>query len=295
MRQALVLRHGLTFGCHGFGTPNPCRVSELNKGSEYRTCGTGPRVFCRDVPLVLFLTLFILPGAGPHARADDREAALGVINDAIRADGGEERLARCRIMTRNARGTFFFFGKDVKFTTQLVLEFPDRLRDTIEVEQDNQKVRILRVVTPNGAWTSTAGAAAEMNKPEADELREEMYVLWLTTLMPLKDAAFQLAVLPESKVDGRPAAAIKVSRAGHPDVKLHFDTQTKRLTKLERQAREVGLSVNKEYLFSEPRDFEGVTRATKQIEFAAGKKTTELLVTSFAFPGKVEESTFAKP
>jgi hypothetical protein len=22
----LVLRHGLTFGCHGFGTPNPCRA-----------------------------------------------------------------------------------------------------------------------------------------------------------------------------------------------------------------------------------------------------------------------------
>jgi hypothetical protein len=245
--------------------------------------------------IVPLLVLFILAVAGSRVRADDREAALAVINEVIRGDGGEERLARCRIMARNARGTFFFFGKDVRFTTQLVLEFPDRLRDTIEVEQDNQKVHIVRVVTRDGAWTSTGGVAAEMNKPEADELREEMYVLWLTTLVPLKDAAFQLAVLPESKVDGRPAAAIKVSRAGHPDVKLHFDKQTKRLTKLERQAREVGLVVNKEYLFSEPRDFEGVTRATKQVEFAAGKKTTELLATSFAFPGKVEESAFAKP
>ena len=245
--------------------------------------------------IVPFLGLLILTSAGSSARADDREAALGVITDTIRVDGGEDRLARCRNMVRNARGTFFFFGKDVKFTTQLILEFPDRLRDMIEVEQEGQKVRILRVVTRDGAWTSTGGAAAQMNKPEADELREEMYVLWLTTLVPLRDAAFQLAVLPESKVDGRPAAAIKVSRAGHPDVKLHFDKQTKRLAKLERQAREVGLVVNKEYVFSEPRDFEGVTRATRQLEFAAGKKTTELLVTSFAFPGKVEENTFAKP
>jgi hypothetical protein len=244
---------------------------------------------------VPFLSLFILTSVGWGARADDREAALGAITDAIRADGGEDRLARCRIMIRNARGTFFFFGKDVKFTTQLVLQFPDRLRDMIEVEQEGQKVRILRVVTPEGAWTSTGGAGAEMSKPEADELREEMYVLWLTTLVPLRDAAFQLAVLPESKVDGRAATAINVSRAGHPDVKLHFDKQTKRLAKLERQAREVGLVVNKEYLFSEPRDFEGITRATKQLELARGKKTTELSVTSFAFPGKVEEKTFAKP
>ncbi len=67
------------------------------------------------------------------------------------------------------------------------------------------------------------------------------------------------------------------------------------MTKLERQAREVGLVVTKEYLFSEPREFEGITRATKQVELASGKKITELSITSFQFPGRVEENTFAKP
>jgi hypothetical protein len=41
------------FRCHGFGTPNPCRGSELNTGSEYRTCGTSTGKLCCDVPLVL--------------------------------------------------------------------------------------------------------------------------------------------------------------------------------------------------------------------------------------------------
>jgi hypothetical protein len=31
-RQPLELRHGLAFGCHGFGTPNPCRSSEHRFG-----------------------------------------------------------------------------------------------------------------------------------------------------------------------------------------------------------------------------------------------------------------------
>jgi Dolichyl-phosphate-mannose-protein mannosyltransferase len=53
-------RDGLAFGCHGFGTPNPCRGSELNTGSEYRTCGTGTRKLCCDVPLVLAPTLLVV-------------------------------------------------------------------------------------------------------------------------------------------------------------------------------------------------------------------------------------------
>ena len=245
--------------------------------------------------IVLFLGFMTLLGPAAGARGDDREKALDIIAAAIRADGGEDRLARSRVMVRNARGTFFFFGKDVHFTTQLVFEFPDRFRDVIDVEQDKQKLRIVRVVTRDQAWMSTGGPAAEMNKPEADELREEMYVQWLTTLVPLKEPAFQLTVLPETKVDGHSVAAIKVARAGHGDAKLCFDKQTGRLTKLDRQAREVGLAVTKEYLFSEPREFEGITRATKQVELSSGKKTTELSITSFQFPGRVEENTFAKP
>src|ERR1700732_5072175 len=32
-----------SFGRHGFAAPSPCRGSERNTGSEYRTCGTGRR------------------------------------------------------------------------------------------------------------------------------------------------------------------------------------------------------------------------------------------------------------
>ena len=245
--------------------------------------------------VVLFLGPMVLLGAAGRAQGDDREKALDVITTAIRADGGEERLARSRVMVRNARGTFFFFGKDVHFTTQLLFDFPDRFRDVTDVEQDKQKLRIVRVITRDHAWMSTGGPAAEMNKPEADELREEMYVQWLTTLVPLRDPAFQLTVLPETKIDGRSAVPIKVVRTGHGETKLFFDKQSGRLTKLERQAREVGLVVTKEYLLSEPREFEGITRATKQVELASGKKITELSITSFQFPGRVEENTFAKP
>ncbi len=122
-------------------------------------------------------------------------------------------------MVRNARGTFFFFGKDVHFTTQLLFDFPDRFRDVTDVEQDKQKLRIVRVVTRDHAWMSTGGPAAEMNKPEADELREEMYVQWLTTLVAAQGPgvpAHRLAGNESRRPLGGP---IKVARAGHGETK----------------------------------------------------------------------------
>jgi hypothetical protein len=228
-------------------------------------------------------------------RAEDRAVAQNVIAQAIHAGGSEDRLARTRTMIRNATGKLFVFDKEYHFSTQLTLDLPDRFRDLIEFEADNQKNHITRVVTRDQAWMLNAGVKSEISKPEADELREEAYVIWLTTLIPLKDSAFQLSPVPDATVDGRPAAGVHVSRAGHGDVSLYFDKQTSRLVKIERQALEVGLPVKKEYLLSEPREFEGIMRATKQIEFTAGKKSTELSITSFQFPGKVDDSVFAKP
>ena len=244
----------------------------------------------------LCLALVALTNAAGQVRADDQVTALRVIDGAIRAAGGEERLVRANHMLRNAKGTLFFFGKEIAFTTQLTMDLPERIRDVIEVEADNkQKNRIVRVVTRDQAWTATNGATVEMAKPEAEEVREEVYILWLTTLQPLRDPTFHLAPLPEIKVDGRPATGVRVSRAGHGDAALFFDKQSSRLVKIERQAREVGLLVNKEYFLSEPREFEGITRATKQVEFVSGKKSTELVVTLFAFPAKMEDNSFAKP
>jgi hypothetical protein len=240
------------------------------------------------LPLALAATATI------RARADDRQARE-VIDQAIRSAGGEYRLLRTQAMTRTAKGVLFFFGQETPFSTQLTIAFPDRLRDRIEVEANRQKTEIVHVLNRDQGWRAAHGKTMEMTKSEVEELKEEAYVLWLTTLVPLRDKEFTLTSLADTKIDNRPAAVLQVARKDHFDAKLFFDKQTNVLAKLERTGRDAGLPVTKEYLFGGHREWNGIRMATRQTTFANGKKTEELTTTSYEFLDRLPDGTFAKP
>jgi hypothetical protein len=135
----------------------------------------------------------------------------------------------------------------------------------------------------------------EVGKEELSDLQEEGYMWWVLTLVPLKDKAFELTTLPDTTVDNRPAAGLKVSSKGHEDIKLYFDRDRGLLVKAERKGKEVGLPVDKAYQFSDYKTFDGVQLPTKYVEFTNGKKFLEVTSITYQFPTRVEESTFAKP
>src|SRR6202011_4293737 len=103
------------------------------------------------------------------------------------------------------------------------------------------------------------------------------------------------APLPEAKVNGQPAAGVKVASKGHADAKLYFDAATHLLVKIERTTREAGLSLDKEYLFGDHKDFDGVKLPTRLTETLEGKKASELTSASYKFPSKPDDAAFSKP
>ena len=95
--------------------------------------------------------------------------------------------------------------------------------------------------------------------------------------------------------NGQPAAGVKVSQRGHTDATLYFDKETGLLVKIARRAQEAGLMVDKEYLFSAHKEFEGAKLPTKQVEMINGKKFTEVTSFTYKILRRVDESMFAKP
>jgi hypothetical protein len=230
------------------------------------------------------------------ARPDDARQAQAVVDRAIRAHGGLERLAKTQLMIRKATGVMSLFGQDVPFSDELILQLPQRWRLTLEAGPAGQKAQFLLIVNDKQAWQSDGSAVAEVAKERLGELREEAYLLWLTTLVPLKkESGFTLATSAGAKVHDQEASVIKVARQGHAEIKLYFDKQTGLLIKAEHQTRDAGLEVTKEYVYSGHKEVEGVQLPTKSVELTNGKKLTELSTITYKFPAKVEESIFAKP
>jgi hypothetical protein len=228
--------------------------------------------------------------------AADAEAAKAIIDAAIQAHGGRDALAKTALMTRQAKGSMSFSGQEVPFTDELVLQLPQRWRWTLEAGNAGHKTKLLFVLNGDQGWQSAGGMVMELSKQKLEELHAEAYVLWLSTHLPLiKDSGFSLAALPDVEVEGHPAACIRVEHKGRRDLRLYFEKQTGLLVQIARRAKLADLTVEKDYIYSAHRRFEGVQLPTKYAELANGKKLVEVTDISYQFLRSVDERAFARP
>lgn len=243
---------------------------------------------------ILGVTLLLALTAGPAAAAD-RDAALAVLDRAIKAHGGADALKRAQTAVRTGTGTLAPAGKDLPFTEETVWQLPGRFRMTLDVGGGPDRSRIVVAVGPDKGWQSTGGTVADLGRERLEELREEAYVLWLTTLTPLRQDGFELTPLPEARAGGRALAGVRAASKGHADVQLYFDKESGLLVKVERRAREAGLAVEKEYLYGSPKDFDGVKLPTRVTELHNGSRFADLTNVSYKFLRTVNDATFARP
>ncbi len=226
-----------------------------------------------------------------NLRADDRADALAVVDEAIKAHGGTDALAKAQSFTRSGSGTVSLFDKAIAITSEQTVSLPDRSRLAIEIDK---KTRITAVLNGDKGWESAGGPATEMAAARVKELADETYVLWLATLTPLKKDTFLLKALPEKKVNAKPAVGLAVAAKGRPDVRLYFDKETHLLVKVEREAVEGGQKVDKEYYFADYKEVDGVKLPTKLTESINGKKFSEIGPVVYKLH-KPDETAFGKP
>ena len=53
--------------------------------------------------------------------------------------------------------------------------------------------------------------------------------------------------------------------------------------------------MDKEYLYSDHKEFDGVKLPTKEVDLINGRKFSELTSMTYKLPKKIDDATFAKP
>ena len=155
------------------------------------------------------------------------------------------------------------------------------------------------MVNGDKVWAKTGGEATAIdNKDQIAEAKEECYVGWVSSLLPLKDKAFQLSPLGEVKVDGKPAVGVRVSHKGHRDINLFFDKESGLLVKRESVIKDFmadGKEVTQETLFSNYKEVKGAKFPMKVVLNRDGKKYVESEMTEIEPKEKIDDAVFAKP
>jgi hypothetical protein len=229
-------------------------------------------------------------------RADDAAEARLIVERAIKV-AGLEKFAKDTGNTIKGKGTLSLMGAMIPFTMTGYFQLPDRSRAEIQIDVMGQQIEIVNVFNKDKGWVKIADNVIEMSQDQIDEAKDSMHNTIVTSLLPLREATYQLSTLGSTKEDGRELVGVLVKAKDKPDVKLWFDSKTGLLAKVQMKTKDgmTGMEVNEETQFSDYRESKGAKIAYRYKTLRDGVVFIEADLESWQSLPKHPDSLFEKP
>jgi hypothetical protein len=233
---------------------------------------------------------------GGALRADDQADAKAVVDKALKAMGGEDKVAKFKSGTWKGKASAQEGGNEIVLTNEGTWQGTDRLRIDAEITVAGKTDKVMAVINGDKGWVKARDMVREAPDGELTMMKAALYALRMPQLLhDLKGKDFMLSNLGEVKVGDKPALGIRVSHKEHKDVSLFVDKETGLPAKSEVNITDpTGKELTIEYLFSEYKESDGVKNPMKIVIKADGKEIVFEL-SEIKSKDKVEDSEFAKP
>jgi hypothetical protein len=189
------------------------------------------------------------------------DAPQGVIDKAIQARGGEKQLPQVVAIETKVRGRIFRDPVSYPFTTTILSQLPDQYKHVMDYQKDNETIRQTQIFTGTNVWLKARGELQPLDEKLIDALRRGRYAERLTNLTLLKDKAYQIKSLGDSKAYDHDVTGIEVTGTNKIPVKLFFDKAT-------------GLLVKTEHRQMDPQSLEEVLQTTYYSDYRIPDTTT---------------------
>jgi len=247
--------------------------------------------------MILSLVSFglFLAGSSALQAQDDLRA---VIDKAIKAQGGEERINKHKAGTSKSKGTVDVQGMTIDFTEEASFHLPNKVRSAQQLDIMGNPVKIIVGFDGDKAWLNVNGKDIDMMLDKiADLMHEQIYLSEVTRLTTLKDKKFELSSLGEAKVQDKPAVGIRVVSKGHRDINLFFDKESGLMVKIEHRTVDLNTQqeLNEERIITEFQDKDGVKEPKKAIINRDGKKYIDVEILEVKYQDDIDDTQFSKP
>jgi hypothetical protein len=244
----------------------------------------------------LVLTGFVACLGAP-VRADGGGDASAVVDKAIKALGGAEKLGAIKAATWKTKGTITIGGDDNKFNGEATIQGHDHFRNDFKGEFMGMPIMGSTVLAGDKGWRKFNDMVSELDKDAiANEKRNVYLQMAPMVVLPLKSSHFKLEATGEDKVDGKAAVVLKVTGPDGKDFKIFFDKESGLPVKT--AAMVVGFQgdeATQETTYGNYKDFDGIKKATKIDTKRGGDKFLSLEMTEFKVLSDVDPKTFAEP
>jgi hypothetical protein len=231
-------------------------------------------------------------------RADDEADMKALIEKAIKAHGGAEKLTKHKTVQIKIKGKVYAVMCGLEYTGEMSVQLPGQVRSDISFTIMGMNFTVIQALNGDKGWTSINGKVDDLSKEAIAEAKEGMYFQWVASLYPLTEKEFTFAPLGESKVGDKEAVGVKVSRKDHRDMNLYFDKKTNLLLKIEHQAKDVMAGTaefNQETFYEDYKEADGMQRANKILIKRDGKDYVDAETTEYKALDKLDDKEFDKP
>ena len=243
------------------------------------------------------LALGVVIGVSVPVRADDAADARALVDKAIKAQGGQEKLAKLNAHVIKFKGNFHGMGQAIPMSGEITTQGNDKVKVDVEIDAGGMKIRVVNVFVGDKGWNKVGDMLMELDKDQIAEAKAQAYSGWVGTLAPLVAKEFKLSTIGEMEVEKKPALGVKVKREGQRDVDLYFDKESGLLVKFEYRVKDEGSGqeVTEENFPSDYKEVEGTKQAMKLLVKRDGKLYIDGELSEYQLLEKVEDSVFAKP
>jgi hypothetical protein len=243
------------------------------------------------------LAAFCGVSLGGPAGAEGDTGSLAIFDKAVKAMGGEEKLAKVKAVSWKAKGTIRFGDNESKFTSTTTVQDLDHFRREFEGDFGGNMFKAVTVVSGGKGWRKFGDNAMDLDEGALANEKRTMYLQIVpATLLPLRGKGFKVATAGEEKVDGKAALAVKATGPDGKDFTVYFDKKTSLPVRV--VAKVVGF-MKDEYVqetnLGNYKDFGGIQRATKIENKRDGDAFMTQEITDFQILSKVDPKLFAQP
>jgi hypothetical protein len=233
----------------------------------------------------------------PAVQAQDADSRA-IVEKALKVHGGEKLATSVKALHAKGKGVLHINNTDVDVTVEIFANLPNQTKMVANLSVGGMTINLVQVVDGDKGWVSFNGQVADLNADQLKEAKQKKYVESVTGLQVLKDPAYKLATLGESKVGDTPVVGVLVSHKDQPDVNLYFDKKTSMLLKADYRiySAEKGQEMHEEKIFLEYKEvLPGVKSAVKTLIKKDGEKHAQLELTEIESVPPHDASVFAKP
>jgi hypothetical protein len=235
-------------------------------------------------------TAILLGLIGP-ARADQKEADA-ILDKAIQALGGKEKLDKADAMRIHAKGRVTVQGNEDEMSWKTIFQGVDHSRTEIK----RNAFEGVFVVAGDKGWGSYPDGTRELDGEFLAGQKRNIYLVVVATrLVPLRGNGFKYESAGEEQVDGKPAVGLRCTGPDGKDFTLYFDKESGLPVLLKARISVRDQEFDQETRYLDYKDFDGIKKATRTVSRRNGEPFSTQEVTEFKVLGKVDPDTFAQP